>query len=93
MSALIKVEDLSVELPIYGIHGRSLKKTLVNLGAGSRLMRHGGSQIRVHALNNLSFVLNHGDRLAVIGHNGAGKTTLLRVLAGVFEPTAGSVTV
>jgi hypothetical protein len=31
MSALIKVEDLSVELPIYGIHGRSLKKTLVNL--------------------------------------------------------------
>jgi ABC-type polysaccharide/polyol phosphate transport system ATPase subunit len=93
MSALIKVEDLSVELPIYGIHGRSLKKALVNMGAGSRLMRHGGNQIRVHALNNLSFALNHGDRLAVIGHNGAGKTTLLRVLAGVFEPTAGAVTV
>ena len=70
-----------------------MKKTLVNLGAGSRLMRHGGNHIRVHALNNLSFVLNHGDRLAVIGHNGAGKTTLLRTLAGVFEPTAGSVTV
>jgi energy-coupling factor transporter ATP-binding protein EcfA2 len=93
MSSMIKVEDLSVELPIYGIHGRSLKKTLINMGAGSRLMRHGGNQIRVHALNNLSFVLHHGDRLAVIGHNGAGKTTLLRVLAGVFEPTAGSVTV
>ena len=93
MPALIKVEDLSIELPIYGIHSRSLKKTLVSMGAGSRLMRHAGNQIRVHALNNLSFSLHDGDRLALVGHNGAGKTTLLRVLAGVFEPTAGVITV
>jgi len=91
--ALIKVEDLSLELPIYGIHSRSLKKTLVSMGVGSRLTRHAGNQIRVHALNNLSFSLRDGDRLALVGHNGAGKTTLLRVLAGVFEPTVGTITV
>ena len=33
------------------------------------------------------------DRLALIGANGAGKTTLLRVMAGVYEPTSGLVTV
>ncbi len=93
MPALITVEDLSLELPIYGIHGRSLKKTLVGMGTGSRLTRHAGNRIRVHALNNLSFSLRDGDRLALVGHNGAGKTTLLRVLAGVFEPTVGAVTV
>lgn len=93
MAALIKVEDLSLELPIYGIHSRSLKKTLASMGTGSRLTRHAGNQIRVHALNNISFTLRDGDRLALVGHNGAGKTTLLRVLAGVFEPTIGAVTV
>jgi len=38
---------------------------------------------------NLSF--QDGDRIGIIGHNGAGKTTLLRVLAGVYEPTFGTM--
>ncbi len=46
--------------------------------------------VAIHALNNLTFTLNEGERLGVVGHNGAGKTTLLKMLAGVYPPTKGT---
>ena len=42
-------------------------------------------------LRDVSFTLDHGERVALIGPNGAGKSTLLRVLAGVLRPAAGRV--
>ena len=43
------------------------------------------------ALENATFELNLGERLAVVGPNGAGKSTLLKVIAGVLTPTEGRV--
>ena len=43
------------------------------------------------ALKNVSFKLQKGDRLGILGLNGAGKSTLLKVIAGVYDPTEGSV--
>ncbi len=40
---------------------------------------------------DISFVINEKDRIALMGKNGAGKSTLLKVLAGVREPSKGSV--
>jgi manganese/iron transport system ATP-binding protein len=46
-----------------------------------------------NALDQISFNLGAGERLAVVGPNGAGKSTLFKVIAGVLNPTAGEVKV
>lgn len=43
------------------------------------------------ALTDISFTVNKGERLGVLGFNGAGKSTLLKTVAGVLKPTKGSV--
>ena len=45
------------------------------------------------ALEDISFAVNGGESLVILGENGAGKTTTLRCLAGVIRPTSGSVMV
>src|SRR5436190_45076 len=47
----------------------------------------------VAALKDVSFQLNRGEILAVIGENGAGKSTLMRILAGVQTPDGGTIRV
>ena len=44
------------------------------------------------ALQEVSFSLERGDRLAIMGLNGAGKSTLLKVIAGVLKASEGKVT-
>lgn len=43
------------------------------------------------ALNNVSFDVNKGDSVGILGHNGAGKSTLLQVLTGTLAPTSGTI--
>ena len=48
---------------------------------------------RVEAIGDLSFEVRQGDFTCIVGPSGAGKTTLLKCLAGLLEPTAGSIKV
>jgi lipopolysaccharide transport system ATP-binding protein len=92
METSVVLQNVAVEFPIYNASGRSLKKQLMRATTGGRVSGESGRVI-VKALENVSLTLQHGDRVGLLGHNGAGKTTLLRVLAGVYEPTAGLVAV
>jgi len=55
------------------------------------LRGHGAAHVFT-ALDDVSFVLQPGESLGVIGENGAGKSTLLKIVAGVMPPTRGRVT-
>ena len=67
----------------------TLKEFLVG-----QMFRQSKNPVReVRALRDVTLCVGTGDRLGVIGHNGAGKSTLLRLLAGIYPPTAGRLTV
>ena len=44
-------------------------------------------------LKNLNLTINEGETIAIVGSNGAGKTTLVKLLAGLYKPTSGTITV
>jgi ABC-2 type transport system ATP-binding protein len=89
--AAITLQDVFVQIPVYSATGRSFKRDFIRATTGAKVVSDAGRMI-VNALSAVNLELDHGDRVGLVGHNGAGKTTLLRVMAGVYEPTFGSVT-
>lgn len=83
---VLKVENVSVKYRLTEQKVDDLKDYLIKLF--KRELRYK----EFLALDNVSFTLNKGDRLAIMGMNGAGKSTLLKVIAGVLKASEGTVT-
>lgn len=89
----ISISQLSVEFAVYGSSSRSIKNKLIAHATGGRVMAGAHDIVTVRAIDNLSLEIAKGDRVGLTGHNGSGKTTLLRVLAGIYKPVSGSVSI
>lgn len=82
---IINVESLSKIYKLYGKPVDRMKEALHPL----RKQYHRD----FYAINDVSFSVNKGETIGVIGKNGSGKSTLLKVLTGVLTPTSGRVEV
>lgn len=81
----VKVENISKVYKLYDSPSDRLKETF-NL---FRKKYHND----FYALNNISFEIEKGETIGIIGQNGAGKSTLLKILTGVLTPSSGSYSV
>jgi len=85
----IYIENLSVKFRIYHDSSPSLKDYASNLFKRSKQSRYSDFL----AVNDVSFDINSGDRVGIIGHNGAGKSTLLKALCSIYSPSEGKIIV
>lgn len=56
-------------------------------------MSFGSRKSKLSVLKNISFELNKGEFLCIVGPNGSGKTTLIQILAGFLKPSTGSISI
>ncbi len=86
-SHVIEVQNVDLKYVIR--HGRAttLKEAAISAIKGINL------DITVDALTDISFTVDRGEVLAIIGHNGAGKSSLLKLIARVLPPTSGVIKV
>ena len=106
MSTAIKVENLSKAYQLGTIGTGTLSRDLerwiarvrgkedpfLTIGEANDRSVKGTSDV-VLSLNNISFDIEQGDAVGIIGRNGAGKSTLLKLLSRVTSPTTGSIKV
>ena len=83
MAAAIEIDGLSKSFRLYKEKYNSLKERMLNLG------RNRYQEFK--ALDDINLAVEAGTTVGLLGHNGSGKSTLLKCIAGIIQPTSGTV--
>ena len=83
--ALIEATDVKKSFIIPSARRETLREHFFGLGQRRRFET-------LNVLNGVNFELHRGEALGIMGRNGSGKSTLLKLLAGIYNPDSGSVT-
>ena len=86
MGTMIEVNNVSMAFRMDINRPSGLKDWVVNFATGKRDIRE------FRALSGVSFTVEKGEVIGIIGRNGSGKSTLLKIISGIYKPTGGSVT-
>lgn len=84
---VVKVNSVKKSFRLPTENTNSLKRTIVNYFKGIKGYRE------QHVLRDISFSVNRGDFLGIVGRNGSGKSTLLKIISQIYSPDSGSVEV
>lgn len=85
MAAMVRVEDVSMMFNRSSDRIDNIKEYMIRLVKRQLLFQE------FWALRHISFELEKGDSLGIVGLNGSGKSTLLKLIAGVLKPTCGQI--
>lgn len=83
----IEVKDLVMEFKVTKDKIDTLKEYVIRT-----IKRNKKESRKIRVLDGINFTVYKGERVGILGFNGAGKSTLLRIIAGIYEPTEGSIT-
>ena len=84
--SVLEVNDVSIRYMTGDFKDIGLKEYVM------RRLKNNYHVVEFWADRNITFSLEEGDMLGIIGTNGAGKSTLLKAISGIMEPTTGKVT-
>lgn len=87
MQPVIEVKNVSMRFRLANDRVSGIKEYVIQRLSGKL------KYTEFEALKDVSFTVNKGEVVGLIGHNGAGKSTILKVISGILRPSEGSVTV
>ena len=85
MTTAVRVDDVSKRFRLYKEKYTSLKERVIHFG---RIPHE-----EFWALNDIELDIEQGETVGLLGHNGSGKSTLLKCIAGILQPTHGTIEV